>query len=249
MKLLFVSLITFLLLTPTFAQTLKYDSSKPTKEKRNLVWKSRAQCTTQNKITTDNQVELFNAVTTMCGTDFIHETKKRSISLSNIAGYPLRFAGEHYYKFTTKIEQMVGKDTTVAVDTKLTSIRFQNFGSVGAEIRQNFEKDNFTFRPFIRADYNFPTQTAYPTKSGFTVYPGLRSELNRNRVDVQNTTQLIVDSGSIIPYKRVLINSESYFYFRFNRMKVGPKFGYAHLLTGKFPKRNSVIIGMAFSYN
>lgn len=232
------------------AQSVTVDTSSLPKEKKKLDWKISAQCVVQNRTETDNKVEILESSASICGAKFTHFSTKRTFTLNSEGGVPIKETNrDYYYGFGAKFAQQLKEKTSLVMDTKLYFTRSQSFGTASAEINRRFGKEDAAFQPFARLSYNFPMQTDDHITHGIALYTGLRSEFKKGLAEVENTSQVITDSGSFIPRSRILIDTETILYFKINRLKVGPKFGYARLISGSFPRKNLPLVGMAISYN
>lgn len=219
----------------------------------NMEWESGY----QSSLETPNKTALIERSVITGKIRFANIKPKRTMWLAtNAARATSRNHPDYYLGIAAGYESQFDR-FALSADAEVGYTHGFNYGRAGGGIAKKVHKENYELKPFTRLDYYFPidnfgSRRAHHTVSqGITWSTGMDTSIHSASLLVENRSQVIVDSGSLIPGQRTLLNTELMFGWRFRRICVGPKLDYTHRLSGPagfHHKRNHLSGGFFVSY-
>lgn len=192
-----------------------------------------------SKLTASNKAEIINRPFVKTSTRFTNYQPNRSIWIETSIGHTVNGANWPNYLLgmDAGIERKFGK-YYFAASGEINYTRYYNFGRIGTEAGRFLGEESVTLKPFTRLDYFFPTDNFGESNirrrvnNGTTWSTGIESYFQTSTFALSNKSQIIVDTGSILPNQRTLFATETVFGLNYGHICFGPKVEYVLRLYG-----------------
>lgn len=186
-----------------------------------------------------NKAEIIDRPVVKTSTRFTNYKPNQIIWIETNAGHTVsRTSSQNYIVgVNAGIERKFGK-YQFTVDGEVNYTPYHDFGRIGGEVSRTFSEKSVTFKPFSRFDYYFPTDNFGGSNvrrrmnNGVAWSNGIDSQIKVPAFAISNRSQVIVDSGSILPGRRTLFATEVTFGLNYGRICFGPKVDYVRHVAG-----------------